>query len=299
MSAASSNAQFPLLPEFVSFVTERWSVHVRRSSGAPPPWTSDPVLLRYKFTNVRREDDRVTRWVHENWLRPHKDDPDLWLAMYVARVFNRITTLEAVGYPMPWGRRGGAVMKAAQELKAGKEKVFGAAYMIHSRRTPGPYRPKINYYDGIFTKLWTRRALIRPRTSDTLQSFYDRFVQEYSLGSFMAAQVVADLKWAPPLRDASDWYTFASSGSGSRRGLLRLQGGTARQGNSVYGGTEEEWHAALLDLRKAALPLLPKALRKLAAQNLQNCCCEFDKYCRVPEGRRPKQLFKASVDAYA
>jgi hypothetical protein len=287
-----------MLGEFVAFVTSRWNIHLRRAAGQPPPWTADPILLKYKFTNVLREDDRVTRWVHENWLRPHADDPDLWLAVYVARVFNRISTLEKMPFPLPWGRQGKATMKAAQDLKDGAEPVFGAAYMIHSRRTAGPYRPKINYYAGIFTTLWGRRAKIRPRAGDTLQSFYNRFVTEYSLGSFMAAQCVADLRWFEPLKSATDWSTFAASGPGSRRGLNRLQGRAVEAGKSGYKGGEEAWLEGLLRLHKAALPLLPKVLRKLDAQNLQNCTCEFDKYCRVSEGRRPKQNFQQSSEPY-
>ena len=292
------NTQFPLLDDFAAFITERWNVHLRRKAGTPPPWTNDQILLKYKFTNVMREDDRGTRWLHEHWLYPHQADPDLWLAVYLARVFNRISTLEVLPYPMPWGRRGSAVMRVAQDLKASGVPCFSAAYMIHSRRTPGPYRPKINYYDGIFTTLWGRRALIRPRAGDTLQAFYDRFVGEYSLGSFMAAQCIADLKWVEPLRSAKDWGTFAASGPGSRRGLMRLQGLPVKAGVSTYPGTEAAWHDTLLELRKAVLPLLPKALRKLDAQNLQNCLCEFSKYAKVADGGRPKQLFKKSLEPY-
>jgi hypothetical protein len=121
---------------------------------------------------------------------------------------------------------------------------------------------------------------------------------EHGFGAFMAAQVCADVKHAEPLKSAVDWTTFAASGPGSRRGLMRLQGLPVEQGKSVYPGTEEEWKATLLELRKVVLPLLPKALRKLDAQNLQNVLCEMDKKCRVPEGRRPKQLFQQSSDPY-
>ena len=292
------SVQFSSLDEFAAFITERWNIHVRRAAGRPAPWTADPVLQKYKFTNVRREDDRVTRWVHTNWLQPHADDPDLWLAMYVARVFNRVNTLEAIGYPSPWSKRKTAVMAAANALKAQGVKCFGAAYMIHSQRVAGPYRPKINYYGEIFTACWEHRAKVRPRAGDTLRAFYDRLIGERGFGSFMAAQIVADMKWVKPLRPAKDWSTFAASGPGSRRGLMRLQGLPVEQGKSVYPGSEEEWLAALLNLRKAALPLLPKPLRKLDAQNTQSCLCEYDKYCRVPEGRRPKQLFQQSPEAY-
>ena len=120
----------------------------------------------------------------------------------------------------------------------------------------------------------------------------------HGVGTFIAAQVLADIKWTPVGLKAADWYTFAASGPGSRRGLRRLLGLPVYAGKSVFGASEEEWNATLLRLRKAVLPKLPKELRKLDAQNLQSTLCEYDKYSRVDEGRRPKQYFKESEIAY-
>lgn len=44
------------------FIIERYRIHVRKDIlGKPLPWTKNPVLQQYKFTNVFREDDRVSR----------------------------------------------------------------------------------------------------------------------------------------------------------------------------------------------------------------------------------------------
>jgi hypothetical protein len=65
------------------------------------------------------------------------------------------------------------------------------------------------------------RKNMRPQTGDTLESTTtaDGFD---GLGSFIAAQVVADLKYIEPLNKRFDWQTFAASGPGSRRGLNRV-----------------------------------------------------------------------------
>lgn len=48
----------------MDFIIERFRIHVRKDiMGKPQPWTKDPVLSKYKFTNVFREDDRVSRAV--------------------------------------------------------------------------------------------------------------------------------------------------------------------------------------------------------------------------------------------
>lgn len=272
--------QFPLLTEFIRFITERWDVHVRRQSGLPAPWTKDSILQTYRFTNVRREDDRVTKWIHANWLRPNARDPDLWFALYMSRVFNQPSTLVHVGYPVPYTV---AVRRRLHTLPEGR--VFNAAYMVS---TNGVAMGKLDYYSALFDLLWRDRKNVCPVHGDVLETFFQRITQYKGIASFMGAQIVADLKWAPVLRHASDWSTFAHSGPGSRRGLNRVAGREVRKG-----WNEAEWVGTLLDLRTVVLPRLPTELKNLDAQNIQNCLCEFDKYSRVVEGvGRPKQLFK-------
>jgi hypothetical protein len=43
------------------------------------------------------------------------------------------------------------------------------------------------------------------------------------MGSFQSGQVLANLKYGQ-LKSAADWWTFAASGPGSRRGLNRVLG---------------------------------------------------------------------------
>ena len=45
------------------FAAERQSVFFRRVCGALPPWTSDPILLRFRFTNAYRAADRVSQFL--------------------------------------------------------------------------------------------------------------------------------------------------------------------------------------------------------------------------------------------
>lgn len=277
-----------MLKEFIYFVNERYNIHMLRVVGAPAPWTKDVILSAYRFCNVKREDDRVTKWIHTNWLTPNSEDPDLWFAIYVARVFNLPSTLQAIGYPVPYGP------KVVRGIHALTGKTFNGAYIVSTNGVPGS---KIEYYLTRFAYLWKQRAKVRPTKTDTLRTFHERLVQFDAIGSFMGAQVVADMKWVWPLYDADDWDTFASSGPGSRRGMNRIIGLT---GEDVWcNWNEREWHDTLLDLRGQVLTKLHPQLRSLDCQNLQNCLCEFDKYMRAKSGEgRPKQKFKQSTEEY-
>jgi len=75
----------------VAWISEREAIRVRREAGQPKPWTDDPILQEGRFCNIRRENDRVTCWIAQNWREPHADDPELWFAMAVARLVNACT----------------------------------------------------------------------------------------------------------------------------------------------------------------------------------------------------------------
>ena len=90
--------------QFVQFIRVREAIRLRRAAGAPPPWTDNQILREWSFCNVRREEDRVTRWIAERWRNPHADDPDLWFAMAVARFVNWPDALAEIGYPVPWSK---------------------------------------------------------------------------------------------------------------------------------------------------------------------------------------------------
>ena len=282
-----------LLAQFISFIAEREAIRKRRAVGTRAAlglrnrqevWTDDPILAEWKFCNVRREDDRVTRWITENWRTPNAEDPDLWFAMVVARFINWPNTLEYIGYPVPWRRDD--FLEAMSALKFSGKKMYTGAYMV---RADKEHKDKFKYQEKVvFTPLWEGRERLRPKVGDTLNSYHMLLGQFHGLGSFMAAQVVADLKYVSPLREASDWNTFAASGPGSRRGLNRVLG---RDKDSPW--TEENWRAELVRLAEAVAPHTASLeWEPLHNQDLQNCLCEFDKYMRVLTGEgRPRAKF--------
>jgi hypothetical protein len=51
----------------IAWIAEREAIRIRRESGAPQPWTNDPIMQAWSFCNVRREHDRTTIWTAKNW----------------------------------------------------------------------------------------------------------------------------------------------------------------------------------------------------------------------------------------
>lgn len=273
--------------QLLYWISEREAIRVRRANGEPRPWTDDAILRQWSFCNVRREHDRTTRWIADNWRTPHRDDQDIWFAMAVARFVNWPEALAELGYPVPWDPEHFlAVMNARKERG---EVCFGPAYNISNG---GSTTPKAEHLvQKVFGPLWQplARKRLRPRDDDTLHEYYGRLKTMPGFASFMAAQVVADLKYVEPLQHARDWATFAAPGPGSKRGLNRVLG---RPVDEPW-RDDDTWRAAFRQLRERILPDIEcMGLGVLHAQDLQNCLCEFDKFERVRLGEgKPKRRF--------
>lgn len=274
--------------ELFAWMQKRQAIYEARRAGKPKPWTKDLILRQYRFCNVFRELDAVTVWIKDNWRAPNHNDPNLWFAMVVARLFNLPNTLQAIGYPVPYQPI--KIYKATEAIRASGSNIFNGAYIVS---TNGIKQDKVQYLvQRVLTPLWDDRKKITvayQNHGSTLAHFHSVLQQYQGLGSFMAAQVVADLKYVGPLNNASDWHMFAASGPGSRRGLNRVCDVAV-----TAPWREATWHANLLELKAAIDPLVAKAKfpSVVHAQDLQNCLCEFDKYERVQLGEgRPKSKY--------
>ena len=79
---------------FWKMIQERHLIYKRKEiEQLPPPWTNDPILLNYKFTNIFRFLDRGTRIVTEHIL-DHEDyeDSSIIFNVILYRLFNKIET---------------------------------------------------------------------------------------------------------------------------------------------------------------------------------------------------------------
>jgi hypothetical protein len=275
--------------EFRHFIEAREFHRKCKEAGEDPRiWkhrkNADPIIAKYRFCNVRRNDDRVTRWIHENYLTRFGSSPYLWFALVVARLFNNEDTLDAIkGWLLPFDKK--ALRKCLHGRARHKLKNFNAAYIVS---TNGRSMNKVDYLvDHVLVPLWKNRdRLTFDMNVGQLANVHLVLCEQHGLSSFMAAQVIADWKYADDRREWDDFHTFVASGPGSKRGLNRVMGRDVRAP-----WKEMEFRETLLRLRDAVNARL--MMEPITAQDIQNCLCEFDKYERVRLGEGvPKQLYK-------
>lgn len=279
--------------ELVHWISEREQIRKLKEAGAPTPWTQDRILRNYRFCNVHREDDRVTRWIADYWREPHRDNPDIWFWMLIARLLNQPESLACLPEPSSkWDVEKHFLKPLLIHRDEHKGKIFNAAYIVS---TNGKAQDKVRYVaSDVLVPAWNRRGVVRPKCGETLEKFASRLVELNGVAGFMAGQVVADVRYTTSLEGAPDARTFAISGPGSRRGLNRIYG---RPLEARW--NESEWHEKLIALQHTLIVnhSIEDACGELHAQDLQNCLCEFDKWSRAAHGEgTPKQIYRPYVE---
>lgn len=264
-----------MLDTYLYWIFERENIRRKKDVSTPKPWSMDPIFQNYKFCNVEREQDKVTKWIKDNWREPYRGHPNMWFAMIVARLFNWPDTLEEMTFPQlaytdyreKWRRN----LKGIRDEANGK--VFTGAYLVS---TNGVKMDKIDYIlDRVLMPIWLNG--LAPDKDDTLQSYWEFLTQFDGLGSFMAGQVVADLKYVDPiLEKASDWWSWAPLGPGSTRGLNRLHNRPLEKSLNQKQG--------LVELQELQSIVKDKLKMELPVHDIQNCCCEFYKYVKIKFG---------------
>jgi hypothetical protein len=287
------------------FIHEREIIRRKKEAGLPQEeWTEDVILQEYRFCNVRRRDDLVSKWIIEHVFGNENfvDGEDEWLLAMFARLINWPPTIH---YMMERY----AIINQAEQFNAalfirtlakykermGKNgKVFTGAYMVFPA---GKYLPKeegiaLTIQKAIVNKDEIRRAL----ADNTCAGVAKVLEKGEGVGTFMAGQFVADLTYIPGQLDlATDLYTWAPLGPGSQRGMNYLMGFKPNKG-----WTSDQFCTNLADIGSQLFGELgwedgiPPTLH-----DLQSCMCEYSKYSRTVLGDgRPRSTYTTNVGIF-
>jgi len=287
------------------FVWERDAIRLARENGLPrEQWTSDPVLARYKFTNIRRRDDRVTKWIIKEIINLNLKHKDLWFALLVARLINWPPTLERLLYEdiVPCVAEefdGRAFSRVIEDFKtrAPGGKVYSGAYMIYpTKMDKGGNKSAaiakyilgdaVKHADGIRDVLYSYSGEL-----PLISCFVHEMSKCFGISTFIAGQVAADLTYARGhLHEAEDLDTYAPMGPGSQRGLNYLLGR-----KPFAGWTQTAFNERLMRINKDIKKELD--IKDLTLHDVQNVMCEYSKYCRVVLGEGiPKTLYQPETE---
>jgi len=241
------------LARFERWIRTREEARRNKEAGAPRPWTDDPIINSYHFCNVRREDDRVTKELRA-LAQKHYVTAQLPTFYTMARMFNHAPSVEFI-IQNGWEA---AHDHFLQEIAAGR-KVYHTAYVVSTAGSP---MTKSRYIQGVVQQVGATHV-----PASSLRAAHAALCGVNGLGSFLAGQVVADLKNDRYLEDAEDWWEWSCIGPGSKKGLDILFGGRTSPVN---------YHIRMSNLFASLSPDIQNM--GIHMQDLQNCLCEFSKY---------------------
>ncbi len=273
---------------------KRERIRLNKAAGLPWPWSDDPILNAYKFTNVKREHDRTTRWMRLNWTRPNENRPhgEIIFNCALFRYFGTIEFAEAVGWQTDWNAE--SIIDTAAQRRRTKERVFTGAYIIPTLGKTGPKHEVI--CNSVLTPLWAVKDDLASlaRETQSWESVGRRMMTMPGFGGtgFMTKEVLQDVMQTPVLRIAKDRDTWCPAGPGARRGLNRIHSRALSARVS-----EEQLLAEMMALFQAAPDHLPNYMPELELHDIQFQLCEFDKYERVRLGQgKPKQKYHSKIE---
>lgn len=264
------------------FAAERLAMFYRRYSDPAGPWTSDPILRSYRFTNAYRAADRVSQYLIAE-VQAREDRPqaprELFFRTVLFKIFNRIETWEALEDrfgPLEWRRLDLAkIDQALEELRLRGRKIYSAAYIMPSPAL-GRARKHSNHL-ALLKQMIEDRLPERVRQAPSLQSVYELILRYPGLGPFLAFQYTIDLNYSCMLHFEESEFVVAGPGAldGISKCFADTKGMSAEE--VIYWMTEQQD----VEFKRLNLEFPGLFGRKLQPIDCQNLFCEISKYARV------------------
>lgn len=310
------------LVQFREFITERYKIHVKKDVlKLEKPWTENPILQQYKFTNVRREHDRQSREL----IRRVSTNPKLNLEEKIANTFlfrawNNADTFETFGGPWklhviydPLTKESARAVYREAMQEDPERLWFSSAYnqggtkqswkrlnLDDSERTPAePDIPLRVFHVGVW--LGRDKVIQRILASKNQERCFEVIKSVRGFADFLAYQVFVDLTYIDDFPFSENEFVIA--GPGCKRGMDKLfldrDGMTYEEClfwlrdkfNKLMSWLEKkgDWpEDDPWDPSELFMDIEPHDTY-MNVMSLENCFCEFSKYMKALDGTgRPK-----------
>jgi hypothetical protein len=299
----------PLKPSVVydsywRFASERQEVFYRRLKGSPAPWTTDPILAEYKFTNAYRASDRVSQYLIRNVI--YRDDlpsipEEVFFRVMLFKLFNKIETWEmletavgAITFEEYSFQRYDTVLTRAMARGAA---IYSAAYIMPSGGRKLGYDRKHRNHLALVERMLADSVPRRLAECRKMQQAFELLKSYHTIGDFLAYQYVTDLNYSEII-DFNE-SEFVVPGPGALDGIQKCfvdRGGLNEPEIIKFMADTQD-----REFERLGLPFKSLWGRPLKLIDCQNLFCEVGKYARVRhpavEGVSGRSRIKQRLDA--
>jgi len=264
------------------FAAERQTIFFKRLSNSQGPWTHDPILSSYRFTNVYRASDRVSQYlIREIQYHPDRvsDPNEVFFRTLLFKMFNKIETWESLESrfgPLSWRTIDlNAIDHFLHDLLDKGQKIYSAAYIM-----PAPkfgHKRKHSNHLALLRAMMDDQIPARVCQSQTLGDVNSLLLSYSGIGPFLAFQYTIDLNYSEML-DFSE-ASFVVAGPGALDGIAKCFEDIGRlKPEEVIFEVAAGQDRAFSNLDLSFQSLFGRPLQPIDCQNL---FCEISKYARV------------------
>lgn len=293
----------PVFDEFWRFAARRQAIFFQRMKRQLPPWTDDPILRRYKFTNAYRASDRVSQFLirHVIYAGPQTAE-DLFFRVLLFKIFNNIAAWRLLEREIgddlcvatyDFGRYDDVLSGAL----ARGDRIYSAAYIMPSPNL-GERRKHQNHL-RLLEMMLKDHLPGRLAAMASMNEVYLALKQYPGIGGFLAYQYATDLNYSILIDFDED--DFVVAGPGALDGIRKCFEPSGIAPEELIRRVTQQQEAHFERLGVSFQTLWGRRLKLIDCQNL---FCEIGKYARVAFPHiagtttrdRIKQNFQARVD---
>lgn len=294
-----------------NFITRRYKIHLRKDiKHLSPPWTSDEILQNFRFTNVRREHDRETKWLIDNITsNPMLSLKQKFLNIILFRLYNKHQTSELLSMPLrfdsKWDPEWYRPLFEAEKMLHPDTVFFTGAFITGGlKRALKWYLPVDDPKNSMEMRmLWFMKELVKDNTAsklreaDSQKEVFDILCGYSGIGDFLAYQMFVDMTYIKEFPFSENEFTVAGPGcvNGLKMLFTKTDGMTWEECLFwLRDNLAEEFKKAGLNWDKdRVFKDLPEWDRGFNVMSLENCFCELSKYIRATNGTgRPRKRYK-------
>ena len=264
------------------FAAKRQEVFFRKMHQSLPPWTDDPILKIYKFTNTYRASDRVSQYLIQNVIYHGDQSPtEIFFRILLFKIFNKIETwkllefeLGQISYAEYSFQKYDTILKKAM---LNKKAIYSSAYIMASGKSAFGYPKKHQNHLKLIEKMIEDKVPQKILELQSLEELYLLLLSYPSIGKFLAFQYAIDINYSN-LTDFSE-MDFVVAGPGAIDGIKKCF-------TDIGNYSEEDIIKWMTDRQKEEFERLEISFydlwgRPLQLIDCQNLFCEVDKYSRV------------------
>lgn len=290
---------------FFYFMQERMKIFWRKYEGKHQ-LTSDPILNKYKFTNVYRVLDRVSQYLIHNVIYRNIErysPEDVLLRIIIFKIFNKIDTwrfLEAEYGDITLDNFDVERICNLLTERQSNFPIFNNAYMMTGSCKRYNYlKTKHEKWLTMVNDEFIGEGIVdKILKAKSLEDIYNLLLGCSFLGGFLAYQYAIDFNYSPYVNFNEN--DFVVAGIGAKRGIEKCFISYGNKYESAIRYTLQNLH----ELQNKYGYVDFKQLNGHAPTllDIQNCFCETDKYLRakIPQllvgNKRIKQKYYPSSE---